>query len=106
MKNDYSVDDAEYFSSNCKKIVENRAYATAELKKLGFISTDSLANFLFVKHEKIGGERLYQKLKEKGVLVRHFTSARIADYNRITVGSRREMEILLDCIKTVLEEQS
>ncbi len=101
-----ALEDKEYFEENCKKIIANRAYAAAELKRLGFTMTDSLANFLFIKHAKLDGEELYKKLKERGVLVRHFTSARIADYNRVTVGSRREMEILIDCIKNILEEQS
>ena len=43
----------------------------------------------------------YRALKEKGVLVRHF-DGRIADYIRITVGSRSEVETLLDCLKEIL----
>ena len=43
-------------------------------------------------------------MKEKGVLIRHFDKQRIADYNRITVGDRQQMEILIEKIKEVLEE--
>lgn len=99
-----ALKDREYFIKNCKKIVENRAYAEAELKKLGFTMTSSSTNFLFVKHEKMGGEELYIKLKERGVLVRHFDKAEICEYNRITVGSREEMQTLIQAVKTILEE--
>ena len=97
-----SMRDKTYFEACCKKIAENRKWAAEELSKLGFTMTDSRANFLFVRHEKIDGETLYKKLKEKGILVRHFKQERIKDYNRITVGSRREMEILVKTIGEIL----
>ena len=70
---------------------------------LDWYNPDYKANFLFAKSEKIGGEELYVALKENGVLVRHFTAEKIKDYNRITIGSQKEMQILVDKIKTILE---
>ncbi len=99
-----SVMDDEYFTSNCKKIIENREFATNELKKLGFTTTNSKANFIFAKHDKIGGKELYLKLKENGVLVRHFDKEKISSYVRITVGSLEEMQILIKTIKNILEK--
>ena len=96
-----SLCDDEYFKSNCQSIIDTRAKTTAKLKSLGFTATDSSANFIFAKHERISGEELYLKLKENGVLVRHFTQDRIKDYNRITVGSPKEMQILVDKIKEI-----
>ena len=89
---------------NCKKIIENREKAKSQLESLGFSVTNSKANFLFVKHEKISGEDLYLKLKEEGVLVRHFDSPRIKEYNRITVGNDYEMQILIEKITKILGE--
>ena len=96
------LDDA-YTRLNCEKITENRVYLTAELEKLGFVHTVSSANFVFVKHPKIDGEKLYADLKERGVLIRHFTKERIKDYNRITVGTREQLDILLNNIREILE---
>lgn len=96
--------DPLYTENNCRKIIENRAFTIEALQKLGFTLTDSYANFVFAKHSRVGGQLLYEKLKEKGVLVRHFNKAKIADYNRITVGNRSEMETLIDKIKEILEE--
>ena len=69
---------------------------------MGFTVTDSKANFLFAKSEKIGGKELYLSLKERGVLIRHFESERIKDFNRITVGSREEMEIFLKEVREII----
>ena len=93
-----------YFQENCRRIMEIREYTASELRKLGFSVLPSLANFLFVKSDCIGGEKLYQALKKKGILVRHFEKEGISDYNRITIGTREEMETLLAKIQEVLKE--
>ncbi len=98
--------DAAYTKMICGTVAENRAFAAAELKKLGFAMTDSVANFLFVTHPQVSGETLYEKLRERGILVRHFKRPEIASYNRITVGSRAQMEALIAAVKDILEEES
>ena len=39
--------------SNCRKVMATRKYMSDGLASLGFELTDSMANFLFVKHGKI-----------------------------------------------------
>lgn len=98
-----ALEDAAYFKNNCAGIIKNRAYLTAELQQLGFVTTDSSANFVFAKHPDLDGEQLYLMLKQRGVLIRHFTIERIKDYNRITVGTRDQLDVLLGNIKEILE---
>lgn len=97
------LDDA-YFRRNCALTQENRAYLTESLGKLGFDTLPSSANFIFTKCDRIGGQALRERLKEKGVLVRHFSKERIKDRVRITVGSREQIDILLEKISEILEE--
>lgn len=99
-----AIGQNDYYLDNAKKIIENREYTVRELKKLGFDVLDSKANFVFAKSQKIGGEELYLKLKEKGVLVRHFDNSRICEYNRITIGSFLEMSKFISAVKSILEE--
>ena len=99
-----ALEDAEYFENNCRTIIANREWTVGELKKLGFTTTDSKANFIFAKCEHIDGKELYLKLKERGILVRHFDKAPIKDYNRITIGSMEEMQAYIDTVKTILEK--
>ena len=49
-----------------------------------------------------GGE-LYERLKARGILVRHFAAPRIADYVRITIGSREQMDALLAAVSDILQ---
>lgn len=97
-----ALKDNSYYVENCKKIIESREYTKVELQKLGFELTDSKSNFIFTKNSNIDGEMLYKKLKEKGILVRHFSRDRIKDYVRITVGTKEQMDALLAAIKTVI----
>ena len=97
--------DEEYTKNNCKTIIANRDFTSDKLKDLGFELTQSSANFIFAKHPKISGEKLYLKLKEKGILVRYFPAQRIKDYVRITIGTKEQMLILIENIKKILEEE-
>ena len=99
-----ALTENDYYMENAKTIIENRSWTTKQLTRLGFTVTDSMANFVFAKHDRISGEELYQKLKARGVLVRHFKKARISEYVRITIGTISQMETLIKCIEAILEE--
>ena len=100
-----ALSDNSYYMDNCKIIEENREYTRKGLISLGFSVLPSKANFLFAKSPDISGEELYLKLKENGILVRHFKKERIKDYNRITVGTRENMDSLLSEVKKILKEK-
>lgn len=98
------MDDEAYTEANCQTIIENRAYTVNALKEMGFELTDSIANFIFMKHPSVDGEYIYKTMKERGVLIRHFTKERIAQYNRVTIGSRKQMEKFIKVLGEILEE--
>ena len=100
-----AIRDNQYYMDNCERIVKTREHTQSELKRLGFYVTDSKANFIFAKSDKISGEELYLKLKSKGILVRHFKTEKIKDFNRITVGTPEQMNALLAAITEILEEK-
>lgn len=97
--------DPQYMKDCCETIIANREFTLEELRKRGFAATDSKANFVFAKSDRLDGEKLYLALKEKGILVRHFTKEKIRDYNRISIGTRAQMESLLKAIDEILEGQ-
>ncbi len=99
-----ALEDKEYFENNCREIIKNREIYSGKLKELGFTMTDSCANFIFAKHESISGEEIYTALREKGVLVRHFTGKRICDYNRITVGNKEQMDALCEKLSEIINK--
>ena len=100
-----AIADNGYYADNCKRIIDTREYTQKRLVEMGFEVTDSKANFIFAKSDRIGGKELYLALKARGVLVRHFDSPLICEYNRITVGTKEQMDVLLDEISKILEEK-
>ncbi len=94
-----------WFDQSVAAICQAREYTAKALEKLGFTVLPSKTNFLFAKSEKIDGEKLYRKLKERGVLVRHFSTEKIAQFNRITVGTKAQMDILIAKIQEILAEE-
>jgi histidinol-phosphate aminotransferase len=98
-----ALEDREYFRSNCQAIMDCRTWTTDALRALGFQLDDSMTNFLFARTDAMSGKTLYQKLKDNGILVRHFDTPRLTDYTRITVGSRAQMEAFIQTTKAILE---
>ena len=96
--------DEETTKANCRAIMENRAYTIAGLEALGFTVLPSSANFIFARSDRLSGGELYKKLRERAVLIRHFDKERIRDFNRITIGTREQMDILLKNVCEILEE--
>ena len=99
-----TVDAEGYYQEKCREIAVTREWSREQLLRLGFAVLPSKTNFIFVKTDKMDGGELYKKLKAKGILVRHFTNSRICQYNRITIGTREQMEALIDTMKEVLYE--
>lgn len=97
-----TVEAEGYYQEKCREIEETRAWTAAKLEKLGFTVLPSKANFIFVKTDKMDGGELYRTLKAKGILVRHFTNPRICQYNRVTIGTKAQMEAFVDTLKEVL----
>ena len=98
-----ALDEDAYYREARREIVATRGYAETRMKELGFVMTDSSANFVFAKHSDIGGFDLYSALKERGILVRHFNKPRISDYLRITIGTKEQMDALLSAVTEIIE---
>ena len=93
-----------YHAANCRTVMENRAFTTRELQARGFAVVPSLANFVFARLPGTEGRWLYDRLRERGVLVRHFDKPGIRDYLRITIGSQDQMEALLAALDAIRKE--
>ena len=89
-----ACEDIGYYVDCSKKVAEERDDFYNFLKSQGFYVLESKTNFLFAKKEGMAGNDIYKKIKEKGILIRHFNTPGIEDFVRITIGTHQQMEEL------------
>ena len=99
-----ALEDTAYFDTTRAAIVETRSWTRQQLEARGFTVLDSRSNFLFVRTARQDGGTLYRRLKENGVLVRHFDAPRIHSWLRITIGTPAQMQVLLAALDKILED--
>jgi histidinol-phosphate aminotransferase len=82
-----AMEDEAYFEQTCHAVMASRSQLVSELTALGFEVLPSAANFVFARHPQHDAATLSAALRGDGIIVRHFTSARINQFLRITVGT-------------------
>lgn len=105
-----AVGAREYYAACTKKVVAERERLCAALRERGFTVPESKANFLFAAKKGLDGGTLYQTLRDRGVLVRHWDAPKIADFCRITIGTPAQNDALLcaldDILRTAAEDRA
>lgn len=98
-----SILDKEYFEAKRQAVIALRNELVAGLLALGFDVLPSAANFVFAKpnHATLSTKEIFEKLREQGVIVRHWDKPRIKDYLRITVGTDEQNDRLLACLQAM-----
>jgi len=93
-----AFEDRAYFDETCRKVIDSRELLVEALSARGFEVLPSAANFIFARHPQQDAGELAAKLREQGVIVRHFKQARIAQFLRITIGTAEQNQALLDAL--------
>ncbi|CAN7531914.1 histidinol-phosphate transaminase [Phenylobacterium sp. LjRoot219] len=97
-----AIQDEAYFQQTRATIIDNRERLTASLIRLGFEVLPSSANFVFARHPDHAGQALSAALRERAVLVRHFSAPRVSEFLRITIGSQPELDRLTEALAEIL----
>ena len=98
-----AVKDEDYFIKCRDMIIETREQTSSRLKNFGFTVIPSKANFIMTSHPEVRGKELYEKLKEQGILVRHFDKPGINEFIRVTIGTEEEMNIFMDRVGDIIK---
>lgn len=98
-----TIEDNQYFEECVDKIVTTRQWTDKQLKLLGFNVIDSKTNFIFASHPSIDALAIMQYLRDKKIIVRHFTKQKISNYLRITIGTQEDMQSLINSLQQLLK---
>lgn len=93
-----SVLDEDYTAACVAKVVAARDRAYARLRAAGITVLESATNFLFVRAAQEDAAPVQQALRERGILVRHFSAPRLKSWLRVTVGTAEDMERVTDAL--------
>jgi histidinol-phosphate aminotransferase len=91
-----AFEDREHFDFTRNAVIASREALTRELQAKGFEVLPSAANFIFARHPQHDAAGIAAKLREQGVIVRHFKQERIAQFLRISIGTPEQNQALLD----------
>ncbi len=97
-----AVQDREYAKMTWDHVRAERSRLTHELTAQGFEVLPSQANFLLAAVPDGDGGAIYRRLKQMGILVRHFDTEGLRQFIRITVGTMAENNALLGGVRELL----
>ena len=99
--------DEAYARDTWQRVRDARDLLRQGLADLGFRAPPSQANFLLVVPPAdwaIGARSIYERLRARRILVRHFDTPRLGGMLRITVGTPEQNSLLLDALRKIGEE--
>lgn len=96
-----ACEDTGYYVKCAQSVAFERDEFIDFLRSRGWFVLDSQTNFIFCKKDGLSGRETYQKIKENGILVRHFDTPGIEDFLRITVGTHEQMSALKKIMETI-----
>jgi histidinol-phosphate aminotransferase len=91
-----ALEDYTWMRQNVDKIRATRTRLSAALHELGYFVYGSQTNFVLARKQEMSQELVYHGLKERGLLVRYFSSPELADCLRISIGTDEEIDRLLE----------
>jgi len=93
-----AFEDREHFQDTCQRVIDSREKLVGQLQVKGFEVLPSAANFIFARHPRHDAAGLAAKVREQGVIVRHFKQERIAQFLRISIGTPEQNQALIDAL--------
>lgn len=100
-----ALDDQQHLKENLEKIKEVRSYLSESLREMGFFVYPSQANFVFARCKDAAAAReIYEQLKRQKILIRHINYHGFEHCVRISIGTRKEIDTLLEALSEVLCE--
>ncbi|MBM3940521.1 MAG: histidinol-phosphate transaminase [SAR202 cluster bacterium] len=100
-----SLEDADLLNERARLIVRERDRMSAALGSMpGVTAYPSEANFVLFRVPPGKGKAVYEGMARRGVFVRYYSGARLADYVRITAGTPRQTDRVIAAFAAALND--
>ena len=97
-----ALEDQGYLRETRSKILATRERLAKSLTGLGFSVTPSHANFVWCRRSERPVKPIYEKLKQRRILIRYMNYSGYGDGLRISVGTDAEIDRLLQEMTAIL----
>ena len=97
-----SLEDIAWLRDNIQRIIEERGRLQSLLKEVSFLQPyPSHANFVLCRVVGRDALDLKQRLEQRGILVRYFSTPGLRDHIRISVGRPEQTDTLMAALREV-----
>ena len=93
-----AIIDQKYMRANVEKVKKTREFLSQSLAKMGWQVYPSQANFIWARPHGVKASSVYEFLREQKILVRYFPGPRTGDFLRISIGTDKEIAVLLSAL--------
>tara|TARA_B100000579_G_scaffold387059_1_gene359215 strand:- start:506 stop:1843 length:1338 start_codon:yes stop_codon:yes gene_type:complete len=97
-----ALKDQKHINQIVKSNIEVKKWFEKELKKLNIVSKPSVANFSFIETTKKHAKKIASHLLSDGIVIRQLDSYNLPHCLRITIGTKKEMELVIKSLKKLL----
>ena len=98
-----ALEDQEYIEKIVKLNSEIKAWFEKELKKLNIKIKETEGNFSLIQTTVDGANKLANHLANDGIIVRRLDSYNMANFIRVSIGTKEEMELTINSLKNFNE---
>ncbi len=98
-----AVDDVEHVERSRAVNADGKRYLGREFKRLGLAAVPTQANFILVGYEG-RTERLFEKLLERGIIVRDGASLGYPGHVRVTIGTPEQNRALVAALEEIVRD--
>jgi len=96
-----ALQDMAWMRRNVARIQRSRKKLSAALKRLGYQVYPSHANFVLARKPEENLKPVYEELKRRKILVRYFDTPGLQDCLRITIGTPKEVQALVNELASI-----
>jgi len=96
-----ALDDKKFLVKTRKVVLEGKNYIYDNLNKLGVSYVPSVANFILIDVGRDGAD-VFNRMLNRGVIVRDMKQYGLKNFIRVTVGTRKENERFVKVLKKIL----
>jgi len=100
-----ALSDSVHYQATLEAVRQGREQLSKGLAAMGCTAHPSMANFLLFdlpKDAKLDAKGLFEKLLERGIIIRPLASYNLPDSLRVSVGDASENRALLDAMQEIL----